>query len=65
MLYLVKAYQATQMSPELLSSTIDLLEHTSGLVDFFVDVNRPVRSGDPPLSDIKRILDFFYEWVFH
>ena len=62
MLYLVKAYQATHESPELLSSTVDLLKHTSVLVDFFMDVNRPVRSGDPRLSDIERSLNFFNEW---
>ena len=42
MLYLMKAYQATQDDPERLSSSISGLENTSELVLIFSDKDRPI-----------------------
>ena len=62
MLYLMRAYQSSLQLPEQLSSTIKLLQNTSVLVDFFLDLIRPVRHQDPRLMEVEKALAFFNEW---
>lgn len=62
MLYLMKSYQATLSEPEILESTIKLLETSSVLVDIFSDKNRPIRNNDRRLEQLEGCLKFFKEW---
>ena len=62
MLYLMKAYQTSIPEPEKLASTVNLLESTSVLAEFFLDQNRPVSHKDPRLAEVQKALDFFNGW---
>lgn len=62
MLFLMKQMQRASTNPERLSSTIELLGHTSELVNFFMDTNRPVRKGDDRFQSIEKALEFFNNW---
>ena len=62
MLYLMKAYQASLPQPEKLGSTVNLLESTSTLVEFFMDQNRPVCHKDSRLVEVEKALSFFNAW---
>lgn len=63
MLYLMKCYQETLPNPKILASSIQLLEHTSQLVDIFCTKNKPVSSMDSPqFATMRKVLDFFNSW---
>lgn len=63
MLYLMKAYQQTLENPEFLASSIELLEHTSVLIDVFCNRNRPISNlTDPRLAEIRKASQFFESW---
>ena len=63
MLYLMKSYQATLPNPEILASTVEILEHTSQLVDIFCTQNQPISSMDnPKFEKLTNILNFFNTW---
>ncbi|XP_063444845.1 uncharacterized protein LOC134725169 [Mytilus trossulus] len=63
MLYLMKSYQATLPRPEMLASTVELLEHTSQLVEIFCTQNQTVSSMDnPKFAKLMNILNFFNSW---
>ncbi|VDI20706.1 Hypothetical predicted protein [Mytilus galloprovincialis] len=62
MLYLMKCYQSTLENPESLASTVEILENSSIIVDFFLD-KRPINNlQDPRLQKLKNVLLFFNKW---
>lgn len=66
MLYLMKCYQATLAHPEKLSSSIQLLEHTSQLIEIFCTQNQPISSMDSPkFATMRTCIDFFNSWEEH
>ncbi|MES9881350.1 MAG: hypothetical protein ABW185_10765 [Sedimenticola sp.] len=67
MLFLTRSYQqsSTCRNPARLNSTVELLKHTSVLVDVFDDVNRPIKRGDPRLSELSSVLTYFNNWETH
>ena len=62
MLFLMKSYQATLSTPEKLASIVELLEHTSILVDFFSDTRPIASASDRRLEDLNKVLKFFNGW---
>lgn len=63
MLYLMKAYQATLKNPENLAGSIELLQHTSLLVDIFCCRNRPISSQeDKRLAMLNNVVKYFTSW---
>lgn len=61
MLNLMKEYSASVKNS--LKNTVELLSHTSKLVEIFSDKNRPIVSkADVRLAEINKCLDFFNEW---
>ncbi|CAG2197895.1 unnamed protein product [Mytilus edulis] len=63
MLYLMRSYQATLPRPEILASTVKLLEHTSQLVEIFCTQNQTVSSMDnPKFEKLRNIINFFNTW---
>jgi len=59
----MKSYQATLPNPEMLASTVEILEHTSQLVDIFCTQNQPISSMDnPKFEKLTNILNFFNTW---
>ena len=62
MLYLMQSYQSTLEHPERLSSTIEFLNNTSFLAEFFSD-NRVISSrSDNRLIHLSNALQYFNEW---
>jgi hypothetical protein len=62
MLFLMKSYLATLDDPSKLSSTIELLEHTSQLVDIFKDLRPIFDLNDNVFSKLQLVLNFFNTW---
>jgi hypothetical protein len=63
MLFLMKSFQSTLPDPERLTSAIELLEHTSILVDVFCNCNQPLFSlSDDRFKSLKETLAFFNQW---
>lgn len=62
MLFLMRSYQKSLSEPNRLNGTIALLEQTSVLVDFFSDLNRPVKRDDDRLATIQCALNHFNIW---
>ena len=63
MLHLMKEIQNTLAHPEILQSTIDLLEHTAIYVDIFCNSNSKLESmNDTRIQKLLKILDFFHTW---
>ena len=63
MIYLMKTYQTTLPKPELLDSTIELLEHTSQLVDIFCTQNQTISSMEnPKFAKLTNVLNFINSW---
>lgn len=65
MLHLMKKYSETLPDEEQqkLTSSILLLQHTSVLVDLFLDTQRPITSmADKRIDFARKALDFFNRW---
>jgi hypothetical protein len=64
MLYLMKYYQKTLSEPNILSSTVSLLQTTSELINIVCDKNRPISDiSDDRISQLYEINDvFFHLW---
>jgi hypothetical protein len=63
MLFLMKSYQKTLEQPEQLSSSIELLEKTSILVEIFCNTSRPMSSiKDERICKLNSIVQFFNSW---
>jgi hypothetical protein len=63
MLYLMKQYQSTLENPENISASIQLLEHTSHIIDIFCSTTQPILSlEDPKFKVITTALKFFKSW---
>ena len=62
MLFLMKSYQATVNEPERLSATIQLLEKTSVLVEFFGDTRPICDPWDKRVKELDDIRNFFCKW---
>ncbi|MES9901423.1 MAG: hypothetical protein ABW168_01925 [Sedimenticola sp.] len=62
MVFLMRSYQQSLRQPSRVNGTLALLEQTSVLVDFFSDLNRPVKRDDERLKKITDVLDHFNTW---
>lgn len=63
MLNLFKLYKDSLQDGNFLNSTIELLEHTSVLVDIFSNVNTKIENvHDSRIAQILKVLDFFHDW---
>ena len=62
MLYLMQIYQSTLDYPERLSATIEFLENTSLLVDFFSDKRVISTMSDKRFSQLSGVLKYFNDW---
>ena len=63
MLFLIKSYQATLDDPERLSAaTVQLLEHSSVLVEIFRDTRPISDTMDKRFDQLDVVLKFFTDW---
>ena len=66
MLNLMKEFQSSLPDPNVLDSTITLLENTSVYVDIFSNSNSKLESiSDTRIQKLLKVLDFFHSWENH
>ena len=63
MLNLLSYYRCTLVNGNSLNSTIELLRHTSILIDIFLNTNSLVTTEyDSRITQVANVLDFFHSW---
>ena len=63
MLNLMKEFQSSLPDPNVLDSTITLLENTSVYVDIFCNSNSKLElMSDTRIQKLLKVLDFFHSW---